>query len=84
MIVNSVKGENILNAIKNKIVLEQVDFEKSISFNSAYSKSVSKPDNRDVFMKEIFVNPFDKVAGKYCKIKLSTKIKRKIKSLIKR
>ena len=84
VIVNSVKGENILNAIKNKIVLEQVDFEKSISFNSAYSKSVSKPDNRDVFMKEIFVNPFDKVAGKYCKIKLSTKIKRKIKSLIKR
>jgi coenzyme F420-reducing hydrogenase beta subunit len=84
VIVNSVKGENILNAIRDKIVLEQVDFEKSISFNSAYSKSVSKPDNRDVFMKEIFVNPFDKVAGKYCKIKLSTKIKRKIKSLIKR
>lgn len=83
VIVNSVKGENILNAIRDKIVLEQVDFEKSISFNSAYSKSVSKPDNRDVFMKEIFVNPFDKVAGKYCKIKLSTKIKRKIKSLIK-
>lgn len=83
VIVNSIKGENILNAIRDKIILEQVDFEKSISFNSAYSKSASKPDNRDFFMKEIFVNPFDKVVGKYCKIKLLAKIKRKIKSLIK-
>lgn len=82
VIVNSVKGENILNAIKDKIVLEQVDFEKSISFNSSYSKSVSKPDNRDVFMKEIFAESFDKVAKKYCKVSILTKIKRIIKKFI--
>ena len=84
VIVNSDNGDTILNAIKDKIIIQQVDFEKSISFNSAYSKSVSKPDKRDAFMKEIFVNSFDKVTRRYCKLKVSTKIKRIIKRLIKR
>ena len=84
VIVNSAKGENILNEIKNKIIFKQVDLEKSISFNSSYSKSVSMPDNRDAFMKEIFVNSFDKVIKECCKVSISTKIKRKIKRLLKR
>lgn len=84
VIVHSDLGEKILNTIKEKIVLQNVDFEKSIAFNSAYSKSVRMPDNRANFMKEIFENSFDKIANKYCKIKISTKIKQKIKHLIKK
>jgi coenzyme F420-reducing hydrogenase beta subunit len=82
-IVNSDNGEKILHAIKEKIILKPVDFEKSICFNSAYSKSVLKPNSRDAFMKEIFDSSFDKVTTKYCKAGISTKIKSRIKRLIK-
>ena len=84
VIVNSEKGAEVLNAIKEKIVLEQVDFEKVIAFNSSYSKSTAKPDKREAFMRDVFENSFDKVVRKYCKVGISAKIKRKIKCLIKK
>ena len=79
VIVNSEKGEMVLDALKGKMVLKQVDFEKAIAYNSAYSKSVSVPRGRERFMKEIFEKPFDRVVQKHCKASILTKIKRFIK-----
>lgn len=84
VIVNSEKGEKLLDALKEKMVLKRVDFEKSIAYNSSYSKSVSMPLGRERFMKEIFEKPFDRIVPKHCNVGILTKIKRAIKGLMRK
>lgn len=52
VIVNSEKGKNTLKKL-NEIVIQEVDFEKSVYYNPSYEKSVKKPKNRKKFFMEI-------------------------------
>ncbi len=84
VVINSKKGEEIFNKIKENIIYEQTNLEKAIIFNTSMIKSVKKPKKRDYFLKKVNANNFDKVYYKATKKSFFNKIKEKIKRFIKR
>lgn len=84
LIVNSEKGEQILEEFKNNLILQKVDLSEAIKYNSAMITSVSLPKNRTKFMSDIWHQSFDKTAKKYCKVKFIVKVKNKLKSILKK
>lgn len=83
VMINSEKGRKLFNEIKENIIYEEVDFEKAISYNTAMTKSVNMPENRDKFFKDLDKLNFDKLYKKYKpKEKQVTKIKRIIKKVL--
>ena len=80
--VNSFKGKDMLRKIIDKILYEEVDIQQAVSFNSAATKPVVKNPNRNAFFKELDQLSFDKLVDKYCKDAILTKVKSKIKSVL--
>lgn len=79
--VNSNSGKEMLEKIKNKAVLKEVDINEAIVHNSCAIKSVEYNPKRDEFFKELNQLEFDKLVKKHCKVKLSLRFKNKIKSM---
>lgn len=89
LIVNSKKGNTLLELIEKNIIAKEVDINIAVKSNSAFTKSVTMHKNRDDFMKEINENNFDIVVNKYIKKdsifkKITNKVKRIIKKIIKK
>ena len=73
----------IFDTINSQIYSLKVDFNSSISGNSAYSKSVYKNKRREKFFEEILQNDnFDLVVKKYTKPNIIRKVKNFIKKLL--
>lgn len=66
---HSPKGENIMNAITQNIEKTEVDFEKALLQNIAYSTSAAKPQLRESFFKDVQTVPFEQLIHKYGKPK---------------
>ena len=85
VIVNSKKGQELLENIKDKIQCKKVDFETAIKYNPSMTKSVKKDKKSDKFFKNSDKMEFDKLVKKYTytpsKLK---KIINKIKGIIKK
>ena len=58
--VNSEKGKQIFEQIKNKIICKQVDFKNAIGYNPSMTKSVKPDHNRERFFENLDKVPFDK------------------------
>ena len=89
VIVNSNKGSDLLESIKDNLIIKDVDFELIEKTNSSFVKSVAPHKDRDNFMNEINDDNFDAIVNKYIKkpsiIKRALrKIKRIIKKIIKK
>ena len=84
VLVNSSKGEKLFDAIKDLVTAKEVDFDEAIKYNSATTKSVAKPKNRDKFMKEIMENDFEKTVEKYTKVGFVAKNLRRVKRIVKK
>lgn len=83
VIINTEKGKDIFDTINSQIYSLKVDFNSSISGNSAYSKSVYKNKRREKFFEEILQNDnFDLVVKKYTKPNIIRKVKNFIKKLL--
>lgn len=80
--VNSQKGLNIFDEIKERMFFEEVDLEEAIKYNSAAIKSSRYNPNRAMFMVDKDNLSFDNLVKKYCSDKLTIRLKRKIKSVI--
>lgn len=65
LLVNSDKGKELFDTVKNEMIYEETDFEESVKYNSAYIKSVVADKNRDEFFKHIDNLQFDKLVKKY-------------------
>lgn len=65
VIVNSEKGKQIFEQIKDKIIYKQVDFEEAIRYNPSMTKSVKPDYNRKKFFENLDKMPFDKLVKKY-------------------
>jgi coenzyme F420-reducing hydrogenase beta subunit len=83
VIVNSIRGENMLNKIANKIIFKQVNLEKSIYFNSSAIQSMPIHPKRKKFFEELNKKPFDKLVKKYCSDPMIVRLKRNVNSLLK-
>ena len=82
VLVHSEKANDVLRSLKNEYFLENVDYEKSIIFNSPYYESVKRPKERATFFEDMNGMDFDSLCGKYCK-PLKTTAYMKLKSFIK-
>jgi len=76
-LVQSQKGQILLEKIKSCANFMEVDCKNSLQFNSAAFHSCAEPKNRDKFMENIDMLSFDKLVRKYAK----TSLKRKLLSL---
>lgn len=82
--INSDKGKKLIDSIKNKLDIKEVNIDNAIKYNPSAYKSVNKPDNRDEFFNDIFIEDFDKVVKRYTKEPTKIIIKRKVKNTIKK
>lgn len=89
VIVNSKKGQQLMDEIGDLMICKEVTFEKAISGNPSFN-TVSKLNlNSDKFFEEVNCNNFEKVVNKYIPKKnilnkIINKIKRKIIVIIRK
>ena len=65
VIINSEKGKQIFEQIKDKIIYKQVDFEEAIRYNPSMTSSVKKDPNREKFFENLDKMLFDELVKKY-------------------
>ena len=82
VIVNTEKGKKLYEEIKENTVYKEVDFDKSIEFNSAMYKSAQKPKLVDKFFENLDKLEFDKLVS-FIK-RVFRKAKKVVKKLLKK
>lgn len=88
VIINSLKGKELFDKVKENCNYKEVDFRKSVDpYNISYFHSSEKHKNADKFCEDIEDMEFDKVVNKYLKPSIFRracgKLKRGIKKIIK-
>lgn len=83
VMLNSEKGKELFEEIKPKIYFEQKTLEEALEKNPSIIQTATKSVNRDEFMKQIDDVRIDKLIRKYCKNNVITRIKVKIKNILK-
>ena len=89
IIVNSNKGHDLFESIKDNLIIKDVEFNFVEKTNSSFVKSVAPHKDRTNFMNEISDDNFDAIVNKYIKKpsilkRALRKIKRIIKKIIKK
>ncbi len=83
LIINTDKGDELFNLIKEKLVYKKTNFDEAISYNSAMTSSVNMNPNRYKFMNELDTTEFGVLTKKYVsKDSFIKKVLRKIKKMI--
>ncbi len=80
IIVNSKKGEELFNIIKDKCVYEKSEIDYVYKYNCSYIKSATKNNKYDEFFKNLDNKKFDWLIKKY--IKKESVIKKIIKKIL--
>lgn len=83
VIVNSSRGRELFDSVKDKTEHIRTDFEKAIVYNSSMIKSAKASVKRDGFMSEIPCEDFDSTVNKYITAPKRT-FKGRVKSVIKK
>ena len=84
VVINSLKGQELFDSIKDEIIYEEVNFENAIKENPSYIYSSKTNIKSEQFFMDINNNNFDKVVNRYIKNeKIYIKILRKIKQIVK-
>ena len=78
--INSGRGKDLFNKTKGKMLYQEVNINEAVKYNSSAYKSTTYNPKRDGFMAEKDVLAFDQLIKKYCTDELSIRVKRKIKS----
>jgi len=73
--INSKKGKEIFENIKQDIEYEEVNIEEASKYNPSSYKSVPIPDKRNKYMENIFNNDFNRYSKDYTKTPLILKVK---------
>lgn len=84
MVINSEKGTEIFNKIKENCEYIKVDFNQATSFNISYSKSSEINKNRDEYFNKLEKNGFLKNYKEFVKKPLNKRILIVVKKYIKR
>lgn len=86
VIINSIKGKDLFDKIKDKCLIEKVDLDKAIKYNKSFITSVQYNINRDKFFDDLEIESnFKKLINKYTyRPTFIRKVLKKIKSKVKR
>jgi polysaccharide pyruvyl transferase WcaK-like protein/coenzyme F420-reducing hydrogenase beta subunit len=77
VMLNSVRGQDFFNRIKDSVIYKEVDVHQAILYNTTAVKSVKIHPNRKAFFAKLHELPFDKLVTKYCKDGFLTRARRK-------
>lgn len=88
VVINSDKGKELFELIKNNLKCVKTDLEEAIKYNPSMIKSVDIPKKRDKFFQElssgkINENNIIKYMNKYTKVSFVRKVLRKSKTILK-
>lgn len=78
VIVNTPKGQMLLNSVHSQIDVCQVPFDEAVSVNPSYKKSCRKTLLNKKALKDSVKLDFNKVYNKYCKKTLPQQVLRKL------
>lgn len=84
VIVNSDKGNKVLNDIESQLEIAETDITEAVKYNSAAIIGVPQNPQRNQFINDFATQPFEKTLKKYCSPDWKKQLKSKIKSIIKR
>jgi coenzyme F420-reducing hydrogenase beta subunit len=82
--VNSKAGQAMIEQIADKMQLKEVDINEAVKYNLAAIKSIASNPNREKFFKELHKLTFDELVKKYCTDKLSIRVNRKTKAILRK
>ena len=77
--VNTSKGREVFDQIKNKMISKEVSLDQAIVFNPAAIRSAESNQNRSKFFDELDKIPLDQLIKKYCTDKYWVRVKGKVK-----
>lgn len=80
VVVNNKKGEEIFEKIKKRVFYKEVSLEIGIKKNISFYKSCTRPEEREMFYKEIDNLSFEELSNKYFKVEST--FKRRIKKIL--
>ncbi len=80
VLINTERGEKLINNINNCIEIVEKDFKEASLHNKALNKQIGKISKRDEFFKDYKSKDFKDVYKKYLKIPIHEKALRKIKA----
>lgn len=75
-IIQSSKGQEIFDGIKDKMIYQETDINEAVKYNSSMIKSAPLNPKRVGFLKDIDTIEFDKVVEKYCSDSFTLKCKK--------
>lgn len=85
IIVNSKKGQELFENVKEESIYKQVDIDQALQYNPSMIKSVSKNPNREKFFENLEKDSFDKLVKKYVpKASIIKRVLSKVKRIVKR
>jgi coenzyme F420-reducing hydrogenase beta subunit len=82
--VNSKAGLAMIEQIADKMQLKEIDINEAVKYNPVAIKSVASNPNREEFFKELHKLTFDQLVKKYCTDKLSIRVNRKTKAILRK
>jgi len=83
VIVNSKKGQEMINNIKDKIMYKEVDLNIALKYNQNMIKSVKENNNREKFFHNLGKKDLDKVANRYLRnTNILVKLLKKFKTIL--
>ena len=85
VIVNSKKGKELIDKIKNNVEMKEVDLNEAIKYNPSMTTSSPINKNREVFFNDLENVEFNELVKKYgYHVSFINKAKRKVKNLVKK
>ena len=75
VIINSLKGQKLFEAIKDKMRYQEFELEKAVRYNAAYHKSVKLPKERNIFFSKFNTYDVEKLMNEVSREHLSEKSK---------
>lgn len=83
VIIRSIKGSNLFNRIKQRLITKKITYEEGVKYNSPEYKSVQKPQNRESFYADLNNIGFEQLLPKYLtRFRTIGKIKNKINRIV--
>ncbi len=76
VLVNTPKGAALLDSCSSSLVLQETELEKALEANTAYSQSAAASPAREAFFAALDSTPFDVISARYCRDRLSEKLRR--------
>ena len=87
VITRTDKGQELFDSIKSEQKWKEVSYEEGVKGNPSEYFSVTRPQQRDTFFKDLEKLPFEEMEKKYAadiKVSLPRKVVRKIKRTLKK